>query len=83
VTDITEDPATGTICVVGFQMPVIPPQSQIQDADITPRFATIRFGDAGPVEAVCPIDASTTNDMALPLCVICTDGTIQSHNEAQ
>jgi len=77
ITDIAETPVTGTICVVGFIMPTIPTQSQIQDAGILsrepfyqPRLAMIPFGEDGPVEAMCPTDAPITNDMALPLSVI-------------
>jgi hypothetical protein len=43
---------------------------------------TIRPGDDGPVEAVRPTGDATTNDMALPLSVICTKGTIERRNEA-
>jgi hypothetical protein len=35
VTEITEDPRDGTLCVVGFAMPVIPTESEIQNAEIT------------------------------------------------
>jgi hypothetical protein len=77
VTDIAEDPATGMICVVGFQMPAIPPESRFQNSSILslqpfyePRLALVPFGAAGPVDAICPTDVSTDNHMALPLSVI-------------
>jgi hypothetical protein len=90
ITDIAEDPVTGTICVVGFQMPAIPSESQIQDADTIlrqtpfykPRVATVRCGDDGPIEAARPTGDATINDMALPLSVTWAGETIGSHNEA-
>ncbi len=77
ITDIAENPATGTICVVGFQMQVIPSESQIQDPVILhqppfyqPRLAAFLPGDDGPVNAMCPTDIWPPSDMALPLSVI-------------
>jgi hypothetical protein len=67
------DRATGTICAVGFQTPVIPSESQIRDVAILSqqpfyrrRLAITRVGDSGPIEPASSIDDSTTNDMALP-----------------
>jgi hypothetical protein len=90
VTDIAEDPATGAICVVGFRMPTIPSESEIQDIAILhqlpfyqPRLAMISPGDNGPVEAVCPTGLLSPSDMALPLSVICaTEGATQGRGEA-
>lgn len=90
ITDIAEDPATGTLCVVGFHMPVIPSQTQLQNVSILSqrpfyqaRFAVIPADGSGPVQAVCPSDVSTANDMALPLSVICIEGVIHGPGEAQ
>jgi len=89
ITDIAEDPVTGTICVVGFIMLSIPSESDIQDAErilsqppfYRPRVVTIRPGDDGPVDAAYPTDAAATIDMALPLSIIWTGETIGNHNE--
>jgi hypothetical protein len=47
----------------------------------SPRFATIRPGDSGPVDAVPPGELSGGSDMALPLSVICVGGTAGSQQE--
>jgi hypothetical protein len=79
ITDITEDPADGTLCVVGFRMQGIPSESKLQDAAILheepfyrPYFATIPYGDKGPVPAHCLSEAAVPGDAALPLSVIGT-----------
>jgi len=82
ITDITEDPTTGTICVIGFRMPVIPCESDIQDVAILhrapfyePCFATIPYDSTSPVEALCLTDVSPDSDIALPFSIIwCGDG---------
>ena len=77
ITDITEDPSTGTIYVAGFRMPVIPSESEIQNVAILQRvpfyepcFATIPYDSPGPVEAICLTDVSPDSDIALPFSII-------------
>ncbi len=78
VTDIAEDPGTGTVCVLGFVMPSIPSKSDLQniaamlkrDPFYQPRLATIRPSENGPVDAVCPAGASSADKWALPLSIV-------------
>ena len=91
ITDIAEGPATGTICVVGFIMPEIPSESQLQDVVTSrkmepfykARLASIAQDNPGPVDAICPADASGSSDMALPLSIIYVGETTGSRNEGQ
>jgi hypothetical protein len=77
ITDIADDPATGTVCAVGFLIPRIPSVTELQAVDFLqretfylPRCAVIPYDNSGPVEANCPTDASGGSDLALPLSVI-------------
>ena len=62
ITDIAEDPADGTVCLVGFQMPVIPSESQIQNEGILSQrpFYQARF-------AVIPADGSDRSRRCPPV----------------
>jgi predicted outer membrane repeat protein len=79
ITDITEDPADGTICVLGFRIPRVPSQEEIQNRDVIldqppfyqPCLATIPYGSDGSVKAVCLWDVPVRSDMALPVSVVC------------
>jgi len=71
-------------------MSAIPSESDIQNIDILDDepfyrscLAIIHPGDDGPIEAACPINALTPTDMALPLSVICVEGTTASGNGGQ
>jgi hypothetical protein len=83
ITDVTEDPTTGTIYVAGFRMPVIPSESEIQDMGVLhrapfyqPCFAAIPYDDLGPVEAVCLSDFAPYlgHDLALPVSILWAGG---------
>jgi len=81
ITDIAEDPISGDVCIVGFQITRIPPDSQFQGITLMsqppfyePRIAILHFDDPGPVEATYPIEAAITRGMALPLSVVCAEG---------
>jgi hypothetical protein len=70
ITDITEDPNTGTVWAVGFTMPeyisILPaPSPQFYE----PNLAKIPYGSGGPIQAVSLSDA---NDLALPLSIVWT-----------
>jgi hypothetical protein len=69
ITDITEDPATGTIWAVGFKMPTIPQQILLSTGPFyEPCFAKIPYG-TNTVTAV-PISSGTGNDLALPTSIV-------------
>jgi hypothetical protein len=71
ITDITEDPVTGTIWAVGFKMPVIPQEILLSSGPFyEPYLAKIPYGSSA-VTAV-PISSGGGNDLALPLSVIWT-----------
>ena len=77
ITDITEDPITGTLWVVGFTMSEIPDYIY---SDVEPFYepylAKIPYGSSSdePVEAMCLSDPISypDNDLALPLSIIWT-----------
>jgi hypothetical protein len=67
VTDITEDPATGALWVVGFTMKNIPDQINSDDPPFySPRLACIPRGQTGTVTSV---DISGLYDLGLPVSV--------------
>jgi hypothetical protein len=75
ITDITEDPATGMLWVVGFGMGQIPELVEPTDpAFYEPYLARIPYGSAGPVDANCISDSfpGPENDLALPLSIVWT-----------
>ncbi|MHC4120303.1 MAG: choice-of-anchor Q domain-containing protein [Planctomycetota bacterium] len=82
VTDITDDPETGTLWVVGFTMLEIP---DYLDSDAEPFYtahlAKIPYGSNEAVEAVCLYDSALfpENDLALPLSIIWTAHKGRSH----
>ena len=68
ITDITEDPATGTLWVAGFTMQVIPEYPNPNEASFYQAYlAEIPHGGVGPVEAK-PLPAAS--DMALPMSIL-------------
>ena len=79
ITDITEDPTTGTLWVVGFTMSEIPDYIDTEDEPFVgpfyePYLAGIPYEGNGPVEAM-PLSAPILypdNDLALPLSIIWT-----------
>ena len=67
LTDITEDPSTGTIWVVGFTMETIPQYVPIADPPFYhPYLAKIPYNSTGPVLAV---DIGTGCNLTLPLSI--------------
>jgi parallel beta-helix repeat protein/predicted outer membrane repeat protein len=79
ITDITEDPITGTLWVVGFTMSEIPDYIDSDDEPFVgpfyePYLAGIPYGSNGPIEAICLSDPISypDNDLALPLSIIWT-----------
>ncbi len=75
ITDMTHDPATGTLWVVGFRMEDIPDKPTATDsAFYEPYIARIPFGSTGPVDANCLSDSvpGPENDLALPLSIVWT-----------
>jgi hypothetical protein len=75
ITDMTDDPATGTLWVVGFTMLEIP---EYLDSNAEPFYAPyiagIPYGSSEAVEAVGLYDPvlSPDNDLALPLSILWT-----------
>ena len=77
ITDITEDPSTGTLWVVGFTMPVymttLPGNLSLMPQFYDPYLATVSYDSDGPVQAT---HLSGAGDLALPLSIIWT-GSLQ------
>ncbi len=74
VTDIAEDPATGSLWVVGFKMPSIP-EYLGDDADpfYEPSLAEVPCGNGNDNVTVDAFDiAATSPDLAMPLSIIWT-----------
>jgi hypothetical protein len=78
ITDITEDPATGTIWVVGFRISRMPDISEISSESVLTRepfydsyLAEIPDG-SDEVDAVCLSNYSDPNALALPLSIVWT-----------
>ncbi|MHC4096154.1 MAG: hypothetical protein ACYSU3_08850 [Planctomycetota bacterium] len=71
VTDITEDPLTGTLWVTGFTMPVymtsLPSNLSTMSQFYLPYLAAVSYGSSGPVEAT---HLSPASDLGLPLSVV-------------
>jgi predicted outer membrane repeat protein len=86
ITGITECPETGTVWAVGFSIPNLPSDDDIQNESVLneipfyqPYFAKIPVGDEGPIEAICLSDYSDPNfSLALPLSIVWTDARIDS-----
>jgi len=75
ITDITEDPITGTLWVVGFTMSKIPGYIDPNTEPFyDPYLAKIPYESNEPVEAMCLSDPILypDNDLALPLSIIWT-----------
>jgi hypothetical protein len=82
ITDITEDPATGTVWVVGFSMPEIPAELEINSGNILdrrpfykPYLAKVSSDAEASPEVIClsDYDYSEANfDLALPMSVMWT-----------
>jgi len=75
VTDITDDPATGALWVIGFTMLEIPEYLDSNaEPFYTPHIAKIPYGSDEAVEAVCLYDPVVfpENDLALPLSIVWT-----------
>jgi hypothetical protein len=71
ITDITEDPVTGTIWAVGFKMTTIPPEISLPSGPFyEPYLAKIPYNSSA-VTAVA-ISSGGVNDLALPLSVVWT-----------
>jgi hypothetical protein len=78
ITDMAEDPDSGLLGVVGFQMLRIPSEPEFQGTTLLEqapfyeaRFARIPYDSNGPVEAVCPAGASGNGEiMTLPLSIV-------------
>ncbi len=70
VTDITEDPITGTLWVAGFTMPqykdYLPSNLSQMPQFYQPYLAAVPYGSSGPVQAAHLSDAA---DLALPLSI--------------
>jgi len=67
VMDLTQDPSTGTLWVVGFAMPEIPEYVPFTEPPFYhPFLAKIPYGSTGPVSAV---DIGTGCNLALPLSI--------------
>jgi len=70
ITDITEDPLTGTLWVVGFTMPeymtYLPANLSQIPQFYHPYLAAVPYGSSGPVQATHLSDAA---DLALPLSI--------------
>lgn len=81
ITDITEDPETGTLWVVGISIPNLPSKANMENEKVLngvpfyqPYFAKIPAGSGGPIEALCLSDYSDPNfSLALPLSIVWTD----------
>jgi hypothetical protein len=85
ITDITEDPVTGTLWVIGFTMPdyiadighQFPGNLSQIPQFYEPNFAEISYNDSGPIQAISLSDA---NDLALPVSIVWT-GTIAAEEK--
>jgi len=82
ITDMAEDPVSGTVYAVGFRMPVIPTQSEMQEWVILNNqpfyeacLAIIPYGSQESV-AVClsSLAAPVDHDLALPLSIVWKGG---------
>jgi hypothetical protein len=73
ITDITEDPATGSLWVVGFTMPVYMTSLPANLSQLTqfydPYLAEVPYDSDGPVSAT---NLSSAGDLALPLSIVWT-----------
>ncbi|MHC4911589.1 MAG: right-handed parallel beta-helix repeat-containing protein [Planctomycetota bacterium] len=73
ITDVTEDPNSGTIWVLGFSMPqyvtTLPGNLSLIPQFYDPNLAQIPYDSNGPVSATSLADA---NDLALPLSIVWT-----------
>ncbi|MHC4394230.1 MAG: choice-of-anchor Q domain-containing protein [Planctomycetota bacterium] len=73
ITDITEDPSTGALWVVGFTMPVymtsLPGNLSLIPQFYDPYLATVSYDSNGPVSAT---HLSSAGDLALPLSIVWT-----------
>lgn len=75
ITDITEDPITGTLWVVGFSMSEIPDYIKPNvEPFYKPYLARIPYDNSEVIEAMCLSDPVLypDNDLALPLSIIWT-----------
>ena len=70
VTDVTEDPLTGTLWVTGFTMPqymtYLPANLSAMPQFYLPYLAAVSYGSSGPVEAA---NLSSASDLGLPLSI--------------
>jgi len=70
ITDITEDPNTGTVWVAGFTMPLyityLPADLSQMTQFYQPYLAAVAYGNSGPVQATHLTNAA---DLALPLSI--------------
>jgi predicted outer membrane repeat protein len=73
ITDITEDPSTGSLWVVGFTMPVymtsLPGNLSLLTQFYDPYLAEVSYDSDGPVSAT---HLSSAGDLALPLSIMWT-----------
>jgi hypothetical protein len=73
ITDITEDPLTGTLWVVGFTEPehisMLPGDLSLMPQFYEPNLAEIPYDSNGPVQAISLLDA---NDLGLPMSILWT-----------
>ena len=70
VTDVTEDPLTGTLWVTGFTMPqymtYLPANLSAMPQFYLPYLAAVSYGSSGPVQAA---NLSSASDLGLPLSI--------------
>ncbi|GAG27659.1 unnamed protein product, partial [marine sediment metagenome] len=73
ITDITEDPLTGTLWVVGFTEPsyisMLPGDLSIMPQFYQPYLANVPY-DSSTVEAVYLSDSDPNNDLGLPMSIV-------------
>jgi hypothetical protein len=71
ITDVTEDPFTGTLWVTGFTMPeymdLLPSNLSYMTQFYLPYLAAVSYGSSGPVEAA---NLSSATDLGLPLSIV-------------
>jgi hypothetical protein len=75
ITDITEDPASGTLWVVGFEEPnyidVLPGNLSLVPQFYKPYLAAVPY-DSNTAEAVSLSNSDPNNDLALPMSIVWT-----------
>jgi len=69
IMDITEDPSTGTVWLVGFSLDATPEYFNNESPFYRPYLAEVPAGSRNSVQGVC-IPSDETNDLALPMSII-------------